>query len=174
MQTIEYKNPTVDKSTWGDGPWMNEPDKKQWLDAATGLPCLVVRNTHCTGSLCGYVGLPKSHPLYGKDYYTPDVEVHGGLTFAGECQEVQNDCEGICHKVEVGEDDKVWWFGFDCAHGGDLCPQMTAFKTKHGFDSPMFGIYGFYESYKDFDYVTNQVTNLAAQLATTNPTSKAE
>lgn len=36
METLEYR--TKDKSTWGDGPWQQEPDKKQWQDAATGLP----------------------------------------------------------------------------------------------------------------------------------------
>lgn len=40
MQTIEYR--TIDKTAWGDGPWLNEPDKKQWQDVETGLPCLAV------------------------------------------------------------------------------------------------------------------------------------
>jgi hypothetical protein len=38
MDTIEYR--TIDKSQWGPGPWQDEPDKKQWQDEATGLPCL--------------------------------------------------------------------------------------------------------------------------------------
>jgi hypothetical protein len=38
MNTIEYRN-VVDKSTWGEGPWNNEPDKAQWQDEATKLPC---------------------------------------------------------------------------------------------------------------------------------------
>lgn len=41
MKTIEYR--TDDKSGWQPGPWMNEPDKKQWQDPETGLPCLIVR-----------------------------------------------------------------------------------------------------------------------------------
>ena len=41
METIDYR--TVDKTTWGAGPWQDEPDKKQWRDE-TGFPCLIVRN----------------------------------------------------------------------------------------------------------------------------------
>jgi hypothetical protein len=120
MQTMEERN--VDKSAWGDGPWQNEPDKKQWVDEETGLPCLIVRNGH--GALCGYVGVPNGHPWYGVSYDDVRVEgdewpeVHGGLTFSDKCQEGGK----ICHKVEPGEPDDVWWLGFDCAHSGDMWP----------------------------------------------------
>jgi hypothetical protein len=98
MKTIEYRH--RDKSDWGEGPWQDEPDKRQWQDEATGLPCLVVRNRG--GALCGYVGVPAGHPCFEVDYddvygtynedYTertsgplPDLEVHGGLTFSDFC-----------------------------------------------------------------------------------------
>lgn len=79
----------IDKSGWSTGPWSDEPDKMQWPDAATGLPCLIVRGPH--GALCGYVGVSDAHPLHGKGY--DDVPVgddyehspHGGLTFARGC-----------------------------------------------------------------------------------------
>lgn len=93
------------KSEWKAGPWHNEPDKKQWSDAETGLPCLIVRGP--VGALCGYVGVTKGHPFYGVGYsecpqgaacadrteenlwcdHTPEhlLEVHGGVTFAGPC-----------------------------------------------------------------------------------------
>ena len=83
VETIEYRG-VVDKSTWGDGPWQAEPDKKQWSDPATGLPCLIVRGP--VGALCGYVGVSPDHPLYGKGHDDLDVEVHGGLTFARGCE----------------------------------------------------------------------------------------
>lgn len=66
MKTIEYR--TIDKSAWPRGEWDAEPDKVQWQDEATGLPCLIVRNSG--GALCGYVGLSEGHPLYGKSYST--------------------------------------------------------------------------------------------------------
>lgn len=199
MKTIEYH--TVDKSGWGQGPWQDEPDKKQWLDEATGLPCLIVRGP--TGSLCGYVGVPATHRYYGSDYDHVQADAHGGLTFAGKCAEAptretwekfkergvsakkeaakypQGDaaefvqaragelrnydayaqwCEAahICHKVEDGEDDNVWWFGFDCAHLGDLTPKYNARGAYRDHS----------DTYKDIAYVTNEVASLAAQLAT--------
>lgn len=210
METKEYR--TVDKSEWGPGPWQDEPDKLQWEDKATGLACLIVRGP--AGALCGYVGVPQSHPWFGVDYnqctreskceetwcdHRPCVEVHGGLTFADSCraasadgyerskqriasaeQEAQKypigdsaewlrtwrpalatydgykaavDATGICH-VTSGED-KVWWFGFDCAHSGDVSPKYAV----------RYGRLDDYESYRDLDYVKRQVTGLAQQLA---------
>lgn len=97
---------TVDKSGWADGPWMGEPDKMQWQDEATGLPCLIVRNNG--GALCGYVGVPSTHPWHGINYsgcvlpdgcgedwceHRPDchVDVHGGLTFSRGCADLSPD-----------------------------------------------------------------------------------
>lgn len=57
----------IDKSQWGDGPWQLEPDRKQWRDEATGLPCLIVRHPSM-GQLCGYVGVYPGHPAYGLNY----------------------------------------------------------------------------------------------------------
>lgn len=49
------------------GEWDIEPDKVQWIDDATGLDCLIVRNNTCL-NLCGYVGIPKKHPLFSINY----------------------------------------------------------------------------------------------------------
>jgi len=157
METLEYR--TMDKSNWGPGPWQDEPDKKQWFDKETGYPCLIVRNDF--GALCGYVGIPEDHPFYNKGYdevydATQSLEVHGGLTFADFCHNTGDEKRAICH---IG-DDKPWWFGFDCAHYGDMCPQIK-YLFRFGED--------FYEDvYRDFDYVTNQVKNLAKQLKELN------
>lgn len=67
MKALEYR--TLDKSKWGDGPWHREPDKMQWQDEATGLPCLIVRNHG--GAWCGYVGVNDGHPLYATGYSSP-------------------------------------------------------------------------------------------------------
>ena len=69
-----------------------------------GYDCLAVRTE--MGHWVGYVIVPETHPLYNKDMYDLDVEVHGGLTFG----------------------DKLHWegrlngkfaFGFDYAHAYD-------------------------------------------------------
>jgi len=68
----------------------------EWEHA--GLRCAVCKTAV---ALCGYVMVPESHPYHGKGYDNVDVRVHGGLTFA----------DGF---------HSGWWFGFDCAHSGDV------------------------------------------------------
>lgn len=162
MQTKEYR--TFDKSEWGSGPWDNEPDKLQWQDEATGLPCLIVRNCRVTGALCGYVGVVEGHPDFGKSYDDVEVEVHGGLTFAAFCTESDNEAEHICHIPDPGEPTHVWWLGFDCSHGGDVSPQMDAHMRKTPLGVMSYGA-DWQPTYKALGYVKAEVTSLAAQLA---------
>jgi hypothetical protein len=88
MERIEYRN-VLDKSDWARGAWDDEPDKIQWQDEASGLPCLIVRGP--SGALCGYVGVSPGHPWHGSDYDSCDVAVHGGLTFAHGCAEINRE-----------------------------------------------------------------------------------
>ena len=147
----------IDKSAWPDGPWQEEPDKLQWTDAATGMPCLIVR-VHHSGHLCGYVGVTKTHPLHGRNYdwQTFHPKIHGGLTFADKCSGKEH---GICHIVEAGEDDDVWWFGFDCAHLGDYCPSQD-WRRSDG------------DSYCTVTYVQAECASLARQLKEVKATMK--
>lgn len=155
MQTLEYR--TIDKSTWGDGPWQDEPDKLQYPDPATGLPCLIVRTSHA-GNLCGYVGVPPSHSLHGKNYDDVNVSVHGGLTFADTCQPHADESDGICHLADEGEPDNVFWFGFDCAHYMDLSPAYASqFPLMDSFNDTN-------STYRDLAYVKSEVASLAKQL----------
>ena len=55
----------IDKSTWGDGPWQQEPDRVEFRHP--GLPCLLVRHPRL-GVWCGYAAVPPGHALYGKPY----------------------------------------------------------------------------------------------------------
>lgn len=158
METIEYR--TVDKSKWGAGPWQDEPDKMQWQDEATGLPCLIVR-APWTGALCGYVGVPQGHPAYGQDYYSLNVDVHGGLTFADKCQTSQDEAHGVCHVPATGEPDNVWWLGFDCNHCGDFAPVLDAMRATSNLQFSD-------ETYRDIEYVKNEVEQLALQLSNFN------
>lgn len=167
--TMEYR--TVDKAEWGPGAWQDEPDKRQWADTETGLPCLIVRGP--VGALCGYVGVAPGHPAHGLNYdhwnggddgervpltavqeAINALEAHGGLTFARGCGHGDDPAKGICHIPGAGEPDTVWWFGFDCAHCDDLSP---ACARRYGFTEN--------EQYRDLAYVEAQVANLARQLA---------
>lgn len=153
---------SIDKSTWGEGPWQSEPDKLQWT-TKSGLPGLVVRGP--AGALCGYAGVTQDHPAYGADYdaLSDEITVHGGLTFASFCHQGPGpEATSVCHVPAEGEPDNVWWLGFDCAHSGDLCPAINALLRK----SPT-GRYLLQASqvYRSLSYVKAHVEHLAAQLA---------
>ena len=154
---------TVDKSTWGDGPWMAEPDKIQFADEATGLPCLIKRS-HLSGSLCGYVGVAEGHPWFGQGYGDVDADVHGGLTFADFCQE-GDEAHTICHIPGPGEPDRVWWLGFDAGHAFDISPAMEARELAQGYPPirSMGADWGMGETYKTVAYVKAECASLAEQ-----------
>lgn len=66
MQTWTYDDRSFGDLPLPEGPWTDEPDKAQWIDEATGLDCLIVRNG--MGTLCGYVGVDEDHPFFGVGY----------------------------------------------------------------------------------------------------------
>ena len=72
-----------------------------------GYVCVVVFGD--LGFRCGYVGVPKEHPLYNVDYNTIyyKIDVHGGLTYSGGSADYPIASDGL------------WWFGFDCGHAWD-------------------------------------------------------
>jgi hypothetical protein len=145
--------PSIDKSAWGDGPWQDEPDRVDFVHA--GFACFANRRGDGLGFFCGYVGVPREHPAYGKNYNDVDVEVHGGLTYA-------NPCDGeICHVPESGMPDDVWWLGFDCGHAGDLGPGLRA--TLRRLEVPETCSI-FRDEYRDLAYVRRQIEQLAEQL----------
>lgn len=160
MQERSYT--TIDKSEWAPGPWQEEPDKIQWKDKETGLPCLAKRNHH--GVWCGYVGVSESHPYYLKPYQDiGHIFVHGGLTYSDLCQE-GDESIAICHIPEPGEPDDVWWFGFDCGHAGDLMPGLEAREAMSGMKR-LAAMFGERNKYRDIDYVRGECAVLADQLA---------
>jgi hypothetical protein len=107
MEAKEYR--TVDKSEWGSGEWQDEPDKVQFADESTGMPCLIVRNH--SGALCGYVGVTEGHPFFGKSYDSSASVPH----ICDEACDAENDYHS--HSSSVG--------GALSAHGGitfsDFC-----------------------------------------------------
>ena len=165
------------------GEWENEPDSEEFVHAE--LPCLVVRTD--MGHLCGYVGVPKGHPAYPakirdinaamreglqnpKDkskwilkphpdaperiidisYEDLDVNVHGGLTFSSMGDNYRGRQEGFK------------WYGFDCAHSGDFLPATNPEVIKINAKFPL--AHG-NEIYRNWEYVKQEVMNLAEQLA---------
>ena len=147
MKKLEYHTNKL-KELWGDGPWLTEPDKAQWPDGETGLPCLAVRHP-TLGHWCGYVGVSRGHALYEKED-CDSVDVHGGVSFTDKCH-TGDDAKSICHIVEDGENDDVWWIGFDCAHLYDLSPGYSKRMKIEG-------------TYRTLEYVRNECAALAKKL----------
>lgn len=153
-------------------PWESEPDEVSFQHS--GLDCKIVRNPR-SKHLCGYVRLPVGHPLYKVPYNAPVpaslerlrdevynkpvgnrspihillVALGGGgssLT-SGDLIDVHGSVtfSGESYWTEIPG---CWWYGFDCAHYGDYQP----------------GIHSDGE-YRDIDYVRQQTTSMAEQLA---------
>lgn len=154
-------DPKCDRSKWPTGPWSDEPDKVQWKDETTGLPCLAKRHPH-SGHWCGYVGVPPGHPLHGKSYNDDvSLEVHGGITFGDHCQEGPPE-QTVCHIPDPGEPEHLWWLGFDCHHARDYSPNDKVYEAERGY---LFTI-GPDQSYKPLGFVKGECALLAAQVAT--------
>ncbi len=117
--------------------WQQEPSELSF--DSNGLHCHIKRHPSLL-HLCGYVGVAKNHPLFGKDYNELyemgiDIDIHGGVTYA----EPEGD---------------EWVFGFDCAHSGDLVPSSILHGWKDMGDV-----------YRDIEYVTAETEKLAKQLS---------
>lgn len=184
METIEYR--TMDKSKWNRGPWDSEPDKKQWQDEATGLPCLIVRNR--MGALCGYVGVPESHPLFKVDDSTvTTVDPEAVLRAATEYRKgVIEDLYGDELAARSMSPSSIFdvhgglTFAGLCHEGAEecqgICHKPSPGEPEHvwwfGFDCahsgdemPAHPREWSDGMYRDFDYVTENCQSLARQLA---------
>ena len=156
-----------------DGPWNDEPDKAVWVDEATNLDCMIHRNRY--GALCGYVAVGHDHPLHKTSYSDLDdlgVDVHGGLTFAGDCDNSEDTPQfGICHIPAEGQPSDVWWFGFDCGHAFDLSPNFPGVWDADLDSAIVELVNGIQQSgpskgdtYRTFEYTKGEVESLAKQL----------
>lgn len=165
----------------GEGPWLGEADKLSWHDEETGLECIMLRDVN-GGHLCGYVGVPRDHPLWGWGHEAVPVElgisVHGGLNYSRICdggprpdKRLAGESLRICHpgKSHVSyrpmrhatehraDDPHAWWFGFSCDHIYDVVPKDAADRKR--FLGPETGA-----EYRDDAYVVREILNLARQL----------
>lgn len=163
----------VDRKHRDKGPSRGEADKVAWQDPVTGYECIIMRDPKL-GHLRGFVGVPPEHPLFGfKHGAVPPslgIEVHGGLTYSAPCDltgsrhVLEREAHRVCHVTRVWKKetyatdhrprDDAWWFGFDCNLPNDLQPYVI---RRLDYDGPR-------QTYRDDEYVANEVLNLAAQL----------
>lgn len=158
------------------GPWSGEADKIAWTDAMTGYGC-IIRRSPKGGHLCGYVSVPPTHPIFGRQVHSLcgyRIGVHGGLDYSAPCQHWEREDRSVCHvtapvpdprrtqavhvNAEVDRHDDAWWFGFSCNHPGDIVPDAARL---HGAE-PLAGIND--PTYKDERFVYSECLRLAAQL----------
>lgn len=168
---------------WPIGPWWREPVRAEWW--RDGLHCLALRHPRL-GTLCGYVGVPQSHPLYGLGYdhrlaiddalhnlADPDISSrHVGVV--DMFLEAARDPDGTVRlslafsahggltfagDIPEGRHD-LWYFGFDCAHAGDKSPGLITLYRRHSISTD-----GFFDcEYRSLRYVRCGVSDLADQL----------
>lgn len=109
-----------------------------------GYPCRIIRRgMESLIHLCGYVGIPKTHLWYGKDYDDIDADVHGGLTYAS-------------HSLRYQPETDFYWIGFDCAHAGDFC-SMFDLEYEHVVNER-------FETYKNMGFVEKELKKLVRQV----------
>lgn len=169
MTTPTRDYTTMNKFFWGEGPWQGEPDKIQWEDEATGLPCLAVRGTH-HGAWCGYVGVAEGHPWYAIGFKDPipgqtgtvesRIATHGKIGYSARCAEGPEN-SSISHVPGDGDPIEVWWFGFGCILKDDLSPIEKAFALEHGANLDELNR----QTYRTLDFVKERCAELAQQLA---------
>jgi len=154
-----------------DAFW-SEPD--HWSGIENGFVCHARRNP--MKAWCGYVGVPESHPLYGKDYcYRVEVSDRGAIPTEGRGMiplffealheddgKVSLSCFVSCHGgltyANTGwpADDGLWYFGFDCSHSGDLTP-----KAYYDYTWPLRD-----GEYRTLAFVQAEIARLAKELRT--------
>jgi hypothetical protein len=108
-----------------------------------------VRNSKLEPSKFSELERPKM--ILGVGEVLDNVEVHGGLTFAG-----------------LRNKSALWYFGFDCGHASDLSPGLDAMTKLLYVDESvkwkecqkMFGDW----KYRDINYVKAECQRLARQL----------
>lgn len=173
-----YRNP--DRRPSEGGPWDAEADKIAWIDEASGLACIILRQTD--GTLSGYAAVGPEHPLFGFEADALPVDlassVHGSITYARTCEDNRYERRAhgkprqerytVCHTtyvrrvqeyrtVQATRDEfaheDLWWFGFHTNGVGDLVPKpgLGSLRRKGGV-------------YRDQAFVYTHVVELARRL----------
>ena len=159
-------------------PWETEPNSIE-EEVHGGYKVLMLRGPGM--HWCGYVGIPPTHPWFGKNYNDKvkvpqsifdrpiDIDKVGAINiFCASISDEDRDANNIDIVLAIdvhggltyskdhspgNEPDGLWWFGFDCAHVGDYCPQYEKFGYNSG------GVY------RDIEYVKAECGALVSQLA---------
>lgn len=152
---------TVDKTEWPAGPWHAEPDRVQWTDPLSDLPCLITRHPEY-GCLVGYVAVPPGDPLHGAAAGQVPALAPGSITFTGASIGTLNPAG-----IPPCDLDNPWWIGFGAFHAWDVSPGETVMWDLLGVtDGGIIpGPDGPIAEYRPIAYMTAGCRLLAMQLA---------
>lgn len=156
--------------------------EKHWITEA-GLEAVVIMTD--IGHMCGYVGVPEGHPLYGCGYDQPSnhlaapsddesIGKRGALSLLTMTEERMTspelvfDVHGSLTFSGNGDgkyplESSLWWFGYDCAHSGDRPSDeyLNQLRDKYPNNPLMWGRLG---EYRDLDYNIAECESLAKQI----------
>lgn len=168
-----------------------EPDEVSGM--ACGFETYILRNQYF-GHLCGYVGIPKDHVLYGRNYneHCPELEKRWRervdepfgefqmgrmLSILGGASEVTPELVFDVHggitfsgKAYWDEKSDLWWFGFDCNHSSDINLRDLTMGEDTTTTTDFMHFINSIEpkrknrEYRDLNYVREQIIKLAIQL----------
>ena len=122
--------------------------EKTWT-SENGHLCVVLAMKR--GFRSGYVGIKENNSLHGKHYHdeeTNGLYVHGGITFS--------EYNEIGYPVDIQE--RLWFFGFDCAHCDDGVDESILSKEHYHLRSCLSGVP------KTLDYCISECEELSKQL----------
>ena len=127
-----------------------------------GYRCVITGNI--LGHRCGYIEIPKNHPLYGKYYSIIDevIDIHGGWTYSDYTK----------NNYPAKASSKSWWIGFDTAHLGDV-PDIELIKTFGNNEMTRFCIeiaklFSNFGAVRTKEYVENELIEATKQLKRLN------
>ena len=106
------------------------------------------------GHRCGYVKVPKYHPLFGKSYDECNefIDCHGGLTYSGRYL--------VSEELKYGE----YWIGFDCMHVGDRIDIESFKKYFPKEDVPHHAPSFHFGSVKTLEFCEEECKSIVDQL----------
>lgn len=103
----------IDRSSWGSGPWDNEPDFH--VVRYRGYKIVLSRSN--LGNWRAYIGVPLKSKWARKEYYD-QINVVGGVTWSET-------------ELPWGESEEgMFYIGFDYAHSNDFIPGLPLVNSR--------------------------------------------
>lgn len=127
--------------------WESEPDRIDF--EVLGFRCIVRRQDQ-TKTLCGYIGIPQDHNLYGHSLQSLSslLSSHAPITYRDYAT------PQISYKGRKSKKDHRLWVGFDIPHPSDYRPSEAVLGVYPSDDRP----------YRDIEFAIGQCEALAYQL----------